>query len=108
MSDFVFQCPHCDQSLEGSDELFGKTIACPACNGQIEIPFPDASEETPPGTGEKPAGRSCVGCGVALEADAVICVQCGTNQLTGKKLETVFDEPAEEQKPKPSPFQPKK
>jgi hypothetical protein len=36
-----------------------------------------------------PAAKSgCPGCGAALEKSAVICVKCGYNARTGKKLET--------------------
>lgn len=41
MSDFKFNCPHCSQSLEASEEMLGETIDCPICNGRIELPNPE-------------------------------------------------------------------
>jgi C4-type Zn-finger protein len=36
MSKFKFNCPHCEQRLGASDELFGKKIECPSCKGSIK------------------------------------------------------------------------
>jgi len=40
MSDFKFNCPHCEQSLEAPEEMLGQTIECPSCNGSILLPKP--------------------------------------------------------------------
>lgn len=53
MTDFKFNCPHCEQSLEAPDELLGQPIECPSCNGSIQLPAPppqsgEARETTPP------------------------------------------------------------
>lgn len=40
MSDFKFNCPHCEQSLEAPEDMLGQTIECPACNGSIQLPEP--------------------------------------------------------------------
>jgi len=45
MSDFKFDCPHCNQSLEAPEEMLGEQINCPACNGAIKIPAPAAKFE---------------------------------------------------------------
>jgi hypothetical protein len=34
------------------------------------------------------AGATCPGCGMAVDPNAVLCVNCGTNLKTGKKLKT--------------------
>jgi hypothetical protein len=38
MSDFKFNCPHCDQHLQCDEGLSGRQIQCPACNKLIRIP----------------------------------------------------------------------
>jgi hypothetical protein len=38
MSEFKFNCPHCNQSLEAPEEMLGDTIECPACKGFIQLP----------------------------------------------------------------------
>jgi len=40
MSDFKFNCPHCQQSLEAPDDMCGQQINCPSCNEAIVIPTP--------------------------------------------------------------------
>jgi hypothetical protein len=40
MSDFKFNCPHCQQSLEAPEDLLGQTIECPQCKGSIQLPAP--------------------------------------------------------------------
>ena len=101
MSEFVLECPHCGQSLEGSSELCGQSISCPSCNGQIDIPELDSAEpETSAASPETPASV-CRGCQAPLEADAVICIQCGTNQKTGEKLRTEFEQAAKDAPPPP-------
>jgi len=50
MSDFKFNCSHCNQSLEAPDEMLGTVINCPACNGVITLqnPAPGLKITTPP------------------------------------------------------------
>jgi uncharacterized RDD family membrane protein YckC len=38
MSEFKFNCPHCDQHLEAPPEMMGNTIDCPACAKPLYIP----------------------------------------------------------------------
>lgn len=40
MTDFKFNCPHCNQSLEAPQDMLGETIECPSCNGSIQLPEP--------------------------------------------------------------------
>ena len=53
MSNILFTCPHCQQSLESPDEMLGETIDCPSCNRQIQIPKPPPPPliDRPHGTG---------------------------------------------------------
>lgn len=129
MAYIKFHCTHCSQKLEAPEEGAGRSLACPACAKQIQIPAsrplavepaqaeataaqPD--EETPgqateqkasagggkkwrlpqTGSGRRPATRSksrkggCSNCGEELKPGAVLCVACGFNVKTGKKIRT--------------------
>ena len=33
-----FACPTCDQHLTSSDDMIGKVVRCPSCDGRIQIP----------------------------------------------------------------------
>lgn len=48
MSDFKFNCPHCQQSLEAPQDMLGETIECPSCNGTIQLPAPEPSPTPAP------------------------------------------------------------
>jgi len=48
MSNFKFNCPHCDQSLEIHEDMFGGTIECPACDGSIQLPDSETQPATRP------------------------------------------------------------
>lgn len=41
MSDYKFNCPHCEQSLEAPADMLGETTECPVCKGLIQIPKPN-------------------------------------------------------------------
>lgn len=42
MRDLKFACPHCEQHIKCEDDVAGKTIACPACGGDVVVPkLPD-------------------------------------------------------------------
>jgi hypothetical protein len=47
MSDFKFNCPHCQQSLEAPEDMLGQMIECPACNGSIQLPEPTPAPQRP-------------------------------------------------------------
>lgn len=38
MSNFTFNCPHCDNPLEAQEEWRGQQANCPSCNSPIIIP----------------------------------------------------------------------
>jgi uncharacterized RDD family membrane protein YckC len=40
MADHKYECPHCAQHLKIPDNLFGKTLECPSCKRQFNIPKP--------------------------------------------------------------------
>lgn len=53
MSDFTFNCPQCDQSIEVSADFLSQIIECPSCNGLIELPSPEPTQM--PQSNEPPA-----------------------------------------------------
>ncbi|MBU1734147.1 MAG: hypothetical protein KJ692_02800 [Verrucomicrobia bacterium] len=55
MSDIVFACLHCGQSLAVEDSACGMTVECPKCLKQLVIP--KASTECPPGALAEPSER---------------------------------------------------
>ena len=46
MSDIVFRCAHCDQSLAAPEDLAGEFLSCPGCGLTVEVPVLEV-EETP-------------------------------------------------------------
>ena len=40
MSQFVFNCPYCNQAISTDDSLCGRHDVCPNCENQISIPIP--------------------------------------------------------------------
>lgn len=69
-------------------------VARPAPDEPLARP---KSPEPPKPT--KPEGKPCPDCGKPLAEGAVICINCGFNLKTGKKLQTVFEEPEPEPEP---------
>ncbi len=47
MSEFKFNCPHCEQPLEVPEEMLGLTIDCPSCNNEFTLPDPQPTNFTP-------------------------------------------------------------
>jgi len=48
MSEFKFDCPHCQQSLEAPEDMLGQMIECPSCNGSIQLPQPESQPAPAP------------------------------------------------------------
>lgn len=83
MSDLTFTCPHCEQSLEIPEELFGQTVECPSCSGTIQLPEPEQPDEQPSPvqspTIDQPQKqtRDCPFCGEDILSTARKCKHCG-------------------------------
>jgi len=77
MADISFACPNCKQVLEAPDDMAGQGVECPACHQQIMIPSADV-----------PASKKCPSCDAVMEADAVLCLNCGFHTKLGKKINT--------------------
>jgi DNA-directed RNA polymerase subunit RPC12/RpoP len=50
----IFKCPECGRKLKASSALAGMDINCPACSGEIAIPFESEPEEDRKEKDEKP------------------------------------------------------
>ena len=84
MSDITFSCPHCKQSLDIPEEMLGQAVACPACNGSIQLPEPEPRPapappppEPEPRLPQKPETKDCPYCGEDILAKARKCKHCG-------------------------------
>jgi hypothetical protein len=75
--------------------MVGMVVECPSCEQHIKVPGAAVAESAPEGPGAEPeeaeaapAAPSCPSCGVDMEADAVLCVQCGFHTKLGKQIKT--------------------
>ena len=114
-------CPHCTQQLAYVSSVKGETILCPACKKEIVLSAgsgtPEQKSPSPSASGSDVSSDSCPACGTKLPVKSVICVNCGLNIKTGKRLTTnisVTDSSTspsqshEEDSPRPRiPFKPK-
>ncbi len=84
------QCPECKEKYKFENAHGGKSLAC-KCGRKLDIPQAPANE------GDIKECPFCKGLG---GVDAVICVGCGYNFNTGRKMKTEADEEnTEEQGP---------
>ncbi len=95
----------CGKSYKLKDETAGKKVRCPNCQAVIRVPadmgsaadtsanMPDPLPSQEPAKASRPeSGIQCPSCQAPLDENAVICVQCGLDLRTGKKLTTDMDE----------------
>ena len=100
-----FSCPSCGKSFRWKPEFAGRSAKCacgaklvvpaeaPATPGAVDVPLapetkPPALTPPSPGDGES----KCPSCSAALASGAILCVNCGFNLKTGKKLSAVVVE----------------
>ena len=72
----LISCPKCSTAIELDDEARPGRVACRGCGAVLSV--------EPRKAGTAP----CPGCGEPMPTDAAICVHCGYNPRTGKRLET--------------------
>ena len=94
----VFRCtnPSCYTQLSAPAGMVGTAAACPNCNTRQTIPLkkplrlkqPTISAANAEPT-QQPYGRVCPTCGSPIAFNAVVCVNCGTNLVTGQRHSTV-------------------
>src|SRR5260221_13221572 len=82
-------CPSCARTMQVSETEMGTRIKCPQCSATIQVPV------SAPEGGESEGyalGPTCPKCKRDLEKGAVLCIACGFNLKTGKKLVPVIKE----------------
>jgi hypothetical protein len=103
----------CGKTLAAPDQYAGRRVKCPACGKTLTVASKAAAEPREKGDGAKPkrsqpdpehagigslldevdlaqskTGHRCPECRADLHADDVLCVECGYNTETGRKLKT--------------------
>lgn len=86
----------CGKSVAAPDQFAGKRVKCPGCGKAIVVPRPAAKHAANDITDlfdevdltESETGRRCPMCRRDLQPEDVICVACGYNTETGKKIVT--------------------
>jgi hypothetical protein len=73
LSDILFNCPACDQSIEAPPDLAGQLVVCPSCQKTIEVPVlgrvTKANANPPPRSPERGGGQATVS-GIKSQAGA--------------------------------------
>ena len=75
----------CGKRLSVADEQAGRKVRCPTCQELLRVP--GQAEEDGYDLEES---RKCPKCRREWPGDAVLCVACGYNFETGKKVERVY------------------
>lgn len=114
------QCGSCGTGFKAKDTLAGKRVRCPKCKQALTIPAAGGAEgaaSAKPRSASRPAGGSvrsnpnpmmdlldeanvkgvtrgptCDNCAAELMPGAVICIECGYNMETGKRVNTEVEE----------------
>jgi hypothetical protein len=110
-----FDCPQCGRRLRVAEEARGKKAKCPRCAAVMTAPSSDedrtgasrvaqAVAPLPVATAARTrhgdeadgysvheTGPTCPGCHKVLARGAVLCVDCGIDLRTGRRLKTVRD-----------------
>ena len=88
MNKFKIVCPYCSQPLAGGDNLLGRTVKCPKCQGQMTLPAEiKPKDAAPPLTTNDPketiAPKVCPLCGrekhmkdARLLYNHIVCRKC--------------------------------
>lgn len=79
MGDLVFNCPHCTQSLEASEDILGQNVDCPNCGKQIAVP---PSRHVPSPAPEVKV-RNCPVCTHTIKGNK--CMYCGADLSLSKE-----------------------
>ncbi len=91
----------CGKALKVPGKFAGKSVKCPACGKALAVPRPNrasaaagerSTEDSVAGLLDEAdlnlskTGRRCPECREDMQLDDIICIQCGYNTETGKKV----------------------
>ena len=72
------RCPYCTKSLSVADDLGEGEVHCPGCGGRVTVRAATADG----------VSKTCPECSALMDAKAVLCVKCGYNLKSRRKLTT--------------------
>jgi hypothetical protein len=85
-----FECPNCLRDLTFEDAQAGTQVKCPNPKCRAEFTLPDPAEaDAPYGLGIEVV---CPHCQKGMAPDAVVCIECGYDFRTGKKVHRRMEE----------------
>ena len=79
----------CGKQVQAANEQAGRKVRCPSCQALVRLP---GEREEPAGYGVEQV-RKCPGCKREWPPDAVVCIDCGYNFETGRKMRTQYNIP---------------
>lgn len=82
----TFRC-RCGEPLEAPESRSGRDVCCPACREVVAVP---AGGDDAPGSYAVEQVLRCPGCKREWPLATVVCVDCGHNFQTGRKLRTKY------------------
>jgi hypothetical protein len=77
----------CGTKVQAADSQAGRKARCPSCQGIVDLP---GEPEEPGGYGVEQV-RKCPGCKREWPLDTAVCVDCGYNFTTGRKMRTAYN-----------------
>ena len=98
------QCAFCQETFDYDTTSGEPTALCPFCGKETPTQALEAPAESPPPAEDAPRAKltlqrdaptlagsiPCPHCQAPIERDAVLCIHCGTNLATGKKIGVVM------------------
>ena len=93
MNDINFCCPYCNQHLTVDAAEAGRSVACPTCDSEIQIPEVRTYHSTiaPPPPSPKHT-KECPFCGEEILNKAIKCKHCGS-MLDGSSTPVLLQSP---------------
>jgi hypothetical protein len=77
----TLKCPDCDRPIEVQDQFSVGNVVCPACRCSVPVQAL--------GSYAIHEGKPCPNCQAECEPSAVLCIQCGYDFRTGRRVQKV-------------------
>ncbi len=99
----IVKCGSCQKKLKAHEKLAGKKVKCPGCGAVLKIPQPGSTATAASSAAssaasqrediplQEPKESTCPSCRKPLSPSAVLCVDCGYDLRSGRKLQTEID-----------------